>query len=70
MALDHKKARGTRINHKRGILAAARAEKRKNAEERQAKYAALPFDQKLARAGAKEKAKLLARQQNQKGTSK
>jgi len=67
MALDNKRPHGTRINHKRGIAAAAKDQKRREAKERQAKYAALPFDQKLTKAGAKERAKLLLKQQNQKG---
>jgi len=46
-----------------GITKAKRAEKRKVAEERQAKYDALSFEQKLAKAGSKEKAKLLAKSQ-------
>jgi hypothetical protein len=70
MALDSKRPRGTRKNHKRGIAAAHKEKLRKEAEERQKKYAALPFEEKLARAGAKEKAKLLARQQNQKRANK
>lgn len=46
-----------------GVTKAQRAEKRKAAEARQAKYDALTLEQKLAKAGAKEKAKLLAKAQ-------
>jgi hypothetical protein len=46
---------------KRG-LKAKHERKRKEAEARQEKYAKLPFSQKLEKAGAKEKAKLLAKQ--------
>lgn len=42
-----------------GITKAQREEKRKIAEVRQTAYSALTLEQKLARAGAKEKAKLL-----------
>lgn len=41
--------------------AGVQAIRRKHAEERQAKYNALPLSEKLKRAGAKERAKLLAR---------
>lgn len=46
-----------------GITKAIREQKRKEAEARQAKYDALTLEQKLAKAGAKEKAKLLAKVQ-------
>lgn len=46
-----------------GITKAKRAEKRKAAEARQAIYDSLTLEQKLAKAGAKEKAKLLAKSQ-------
>lgn len=48
-------------NRKSGAAAANKLRKRTEAEARQAKYAALPLAQKLAGAGAKEKAKLLAK---------
>lgn len=46
-----------------GLTKARREEKRKNAEVRQAAYDKLTLEQKLAKAGAKEKAKLLKRAQ-------
>jgi hypothetical protein len=52
---------GPKFNHKKGIALTALNNKRKEALERQAQYAALPLEEKLARAGAKEKAKLLAK---------
>lgn len=67
MALTHGPKNNSR---KRGIPQQQKELRRKQALERQAKYDALPFDQKLAGAGAKEKAKLLKKQQNQKGASK
>lgn len=42
-----------------GITKTMRSEKRKNAEARQAAYDKLTLEEKLARAGAKEKAKLM-----------
>ena len=60
MALTH----GPKDNsRKRGVPQQQKEQRRKDAQERQAKYAALPFEEKLARAGAKEKAKLLAKAQ-------
>jgi len=54
--------RGKKDNsRKSGAGAQRKTQKRIEAEARQAKYAALPMEQKLAGAGAKEKAKLLAR---------
>lgn len=46
-----------------GITKTVRATKRAAAEARQAEYDKLSLEQKLARAGAKEKAKLLAKSQ-------
>lgn len=46
-----------------GITKQMRAQRRAEAEARQAKYNALTLEQKLAKAGAKEKAKLLAKVQ-------
>lgn len=46
-----------------GITKSMREEKRKAAEARQAAYDKLTLEQKLARAGAKEKAKLLKKVQ-------
>jgi hypothetical protein len=40
-------------------------ERRKVAEERQAKYNALTFEEKLKKAGTKERAKLLKRAENE-----
>jgi hypothetical protein len=42
-----------------GTTKAVRAERRKAAEARQAKYDKLSLEEKLAKAGAKERAKLL-----------
>ena len=47
-----------------GVTKAQRELKRKAAEERQAAYDKLSLEQKLAKAGAKEKAKLLKKMQN------
>lgn len=51
-----------------GTTKNVREERRKQAEERNAAYSKLTIEQKLARptTGAKERAKLLAKQQNQK----
>lgn len=46
-----------------GLIASRRERKRKEAEARQEKYGKLPLSEKLAGAGAKEKAKLLAKSQ-------
>lgn len=46
-----------------GITKQIRAKRREAAEARQAEYNKLPLEQKIARAGAKEKAKLVARSQ-------
>ena len=46
-----------------GITRAIRAQKREAAEKRQEAYDKLTLDQKLARAGAKEKLKLLKKVQ-------
>jgi hypothetical protein len=46
-----------------GITKQVRATKREAAEKRQAEYDKLTLEQKLARAGAKEKAKLLKKSQ-------
>jgi hypothetical protein len=46
-----------------GITKQIRAQKRQAAEARHAEYAKLTLEQKLARAGAKEKAKLLKKAQ-------
>lgn len=46
-----------------GITKAMRAEKRKRAEVRQAAYDKLSLEEKLAKAGAKEKAKLMKKVQ-------
>jgi hypothetical protein len=53
-------------SRKRGVALEAKQRRQKEAEERQKTYAALPMAEKLARAGVKEKAKLLTKQ-NQKG---
>ena len=52
-----------------GITKAQRSEKRKNAEARQAKYDALTLEQKLASPtlGARERTKLLAKQNQKRG---
>lgn len=56
---------GPKKNHKKGIAAAAKQRKRAEAEARQANYAKLTVQQKLAQPhlGAKERAKLLAKAQ-------
>lgn len=46
-----------------GLTKSMREEKRKQAEVRQAAYDKLTLEQKLAKAGAKEKAKLLKKVQ-------
>ncbi len=46
-----------------GMTKQVRLQRREAAEARQAKYDALTLEQKLAKAGAKEKAKLLAKSQ-------
>lgn len=46
-----------------GMTKQVRAQRREAAEARQAKYDAMPMAEKLAKAGAKEKAKLLAKMQ-------
>lgn len=46
-----------------GLTKQVRAQRRAEAEARQAKYDKLTLEQKLAKAGAKEKAKLLAKTQ-------
>lgn len=67
MSQELLRPRGKRTNHKKGILQDYRNQKRKEAEERQAKYAKLPLEEKLKRAGKKEKRKLLLKQANEKG---
>jgi hypothetical protein len=52
-------------SRRKGIPAQAKEQRRKEAQERQNKYNSLPLAEKLAGAGTKEKAKLLAKQ-NQK----
>jgi len=60
MALDTLRPTGKKQNNRKsGKQATKQLQKRTDAEARQAKYAALPHTQKLANAGAKEKAKLL-----------
>lgn len=56
-------------NNKSGAAKADQLRKRTEAEARQEKYAKLSLEQKLAQPalGAKERKKLLAKQQNQKG---
>lgn len=49
---------GIKTNHKKGIAAARKAEKRKEAEERNAAYQALPLEEKIARNSTKVRAKL------------
>jgi hypothetical protein len=67
MALTH----GPKDNsRKKGHQQVALEQRRKDAIERQTKYAALPLEEKLARAGAKEKAKLLAKSEKQNGARK
>jgi hypothetical protein len=63
MSIDSLRPHGPKLNHKRGYAAAAKEQRRKDADERHAKYAALPLEQKLAGAGTKEKAKLLAKKE-------
>lgn len=46
-----------------GVVKAAKEQRRKEAEIRQAKYDALSLTDKLAKAGAREKAKLLKKNQ-------
>ena len=50
---------GTKTNHKKGIAKAAKAKRREEAEARNAAYQKLSKDQKLAKAGAKVREKLL-----------
>lgn len=49
---------GVKTNHKKGIAAAKKAQKRAEAEERNAKYRALPLSQKEERNSAKVRTKL------------
>ena len=49
--------------NKMGLTKAMREERRKQAEARQEAYSKLSFEEKLAKAGAKERAKLLKKQQ-------
>ena len=62
MAIDALVKTGKKLNNRKsGAGAANKLRKREEAEARNAKYASLPMAQKLANAGAKEKAKLLAK---------
>jgi len=62
MAIDSLVKTGKKLNNRKsGAKAEVQLRKRTEAEARNAKYAALPLAQKLERAGAKEKAKLLAK---------
>lgn len=63
MAQDQLRANGPKKNHKKGYAAANKASKRKEAEERQAKYSKLTVQQKLDQPhlGKKERDKLLAK---------
>lgn len=54
---------GPKKNHKRGIAVAALEKRRKEAQERQTKHNTLTLAQKLEHAGAKERAKLLAKKE-------
>lgn len=54
--------RGRRNNRKSGKAAAKKAQKRTEAEERNARYQALSFKEKIARAGKKVREKLEAQQ--------
>jgi hypothetical protein len=63
MANNDLRPSGPKKNHKKGYLATDKLRKRTEAVARQAAYAKVPFEQKLAQAGAKERAKLLARSQ-------
>jgi len=69
MSQDLIKAGKKTNNRKSGAAAEAKKRRRTEAEARQAKYNLLTVAQKLAQPtlGAKERAKLLARKQNQKG---
>lgn len=62
MSQDLIRAKKKQNNRKSGAAAANKTRKRREAEERAAAYAKVPFEQKLAQSGAKEKAKLLAKQ--------
>jgi hypothetical protein len=62
MAIDSLVKTGKKLNNRKsGAKAAKQLRKRTEAEARNAKYAAIPIAQKLVTAGAKEKAKLLAK---------
>jgi hypothetical protein len=62
MAIDSLIQKGKKLNNRKsGAAAANKLRKRTEAEVRQSEYAQLPLAQKLAQAGAKEKAKLLAK---------
>ena len=64
MALDSLRPKTKKLNYRKsGAAAAKKSQKRVDAEARQAKYAALPLDMKLAQSGTKERKKLLARKQ-------
>jgi hypothetical protein len=66
MATDLLAPRGKKTNNRKsGAAADAKARRRKEAEERQAKYDKLTLAQKLAQShlGTKERAKLLKKQQ-------
>lgn len=56
-----KTIRGDRTNHKKGIAKAKKAQKRKEAEERNAAYASKSNYEKLKSAGPKERAKILVK---------
>lgn len=64
MAIDSLVKTGKKLNNRKsGAGAANKLRKRTEAEARQAAYAKVPYETKLAQAGAKEKAKLLAKAQ-------
>ncbi len=52
---------GKKKNHKKGFAARAKVKRREEAEARASAYAKIPAATKLAQAGAKEKAKIYAR---------
>jgi hypothetical protein len=65
MGIDNLPKTKKQNNRTKGVAKAAKLQRRKEAEERQASYDKLSIDQKLAQPhlGAKERKKLLARKQ-------
>ncbi len=56
--MDLRSTGKNKTNHKKGIAGALRAQKRDEAETRNADYAKIPLDEKLKRVGKKERDKL------------